>query len=135
MFLFFAATFTPYASVSAFAFSRSFSNELLCLLSGMILFIPYKKMLLVEGDVGIFGFGHFLGRFFGFCTEKLRFLGFVGRCGFRFFGFLAPGFLAKIKQVRFLSGSLRSPDVRLFYMFLFYCQSRSNCNVGFWIFD
>ena len=92
----------------------------------MILFIPN------EGDVGIFGF---LVRFCGFCTEKRRFLGFVGRwCGFRFFGFLAPGFLAKIKQVRFLSESLRSPDVRLFYMFLFYCQSRSNCNVGFWIF-
>ena len=68
-------------------------------------------MLLDEGDVGIFGFGHFLGRFFGFCTEKLRFLSFVGHCGFRFFGFLAPGFLAKIKQVRFLSGSLHSPDV------------------------
>ena len=81
------------------------------------------------------GFSVFLVRFFGFCTEKLRFLGFVGRCGFRFFGFLAPGFLAKIKQVRFLSESLRSPDVRLFYMFPFYCQSRSNCNVGFWIFD
>ena len=101
----------------------------------MILFVPYKIMLLDEGDVGIFGFGHFVGRFFGFCTEKLRFLGFAGRCGFRFFGFVAPGFLAKIKQVRFLSGSLWSADVRLFYMFLFYCQSRSNCNVGFWIFD
>ena len=86
---------TPYASASAFAFSRSFSMELLCLLSGMILFIPY------EGDVGIFGF----------CTEKLRFLGFDGRCGFLFFSFLAPGFLAKIKQVRFLSGSLCCPDV------------------------
>ena len=59
--------------MSAFAFLRPFSNELLCLLSGMILFIPYKIMLLDEGDVGIFGFGHFLGRFFGFCTEKLRF--------------------------------------------------------------
>ena len=60
-------------------------------------------MLLDEGNVCIFGFGHFLGRFFGF----------VGRCGFRFFDFLAPGFLAKIKQVRFLSGSLCacSPDV------------------------
>ena len=86
--------------MSVFAFSRSFSNELLCLLSGMIPFIPYKNMLLVEGDVGIFGFGHFLGRFFGFCTEQLRFLSFVGHCGFRFFGFLAPGFLAKIKQIR-----------------------------------
>ena len=91
---------TPYASASAFAFSRSFSNELLCLLSGMILLIPYKKMLIVEGDVGIFGFGHFLGRFFGFCTEKLRFLSFVGHSGFRFFGFLAPDVLAKIKQIR-----------------------------------
>ena len=48
--------------MSAFAFLRPFSNELLCLLSGMILFIPYK-ILLDEGDV----------RFFGFCTEKLRF--------------------------------------------------------------
>ena len=81
------------------------------------------------------GFSVFLVRFFGFCTEKLRFLGFVGRCGFRFFGFLAPGFLAKIKQVRFLSESLRSPDVRLFYVFLFYCRCRSNCNVGFWNFS
>ena len=101
----------------------------------MILFIAYEKILLDKGDVGIFGFGHFLGWFFGFCTEKLRFLDFVGRCSFRFFGFLAPGFLAKIKQVRFLSGSPRSPDVRLFYMFLFDCQSRSNCNEEFWIFD
>ena len=101
----------------------------------MIVFVPYKIMLLDERDVGIFGFGHFVGRFFGFCTEKLLFLGFAGRCGFRFFGFVALGFLAKIKQVRFLSGSLCSPDVRLFYMFLFYCQSRSNCNVGFWILD
>ena len=73
-------------------------------------------MLLDERDVGIFGFGHFVGRFFGFCTEKLRFLSFVGCCGFRFFGFVAPGFLAKIKQVRFLSGSLCSPDVKLFYV-------------------
>ena len=72
------------------------------------------------------GFSVFLVRFLGFCNEKRRFLGFVGR---------VFGFLAKIKQVRFLSESLRSPDVRLFYMFLFYCQSRSNCNVGFWIFD
>ena len=70
-------------------------------------------MLPDEGDVGIFGFGHFLRRFFGFFNEKLRFLSFVARCGFgfRFFGFLAPGFLAKIKQVRFLSGSLCCPDV------------------------
>ena len=29
-----------------------------------------------EGAVGIFDFGHFLGRFFGFCTEKLRIFGF-----------------------------------------------------------
>ena len=69
----------------------------------MILFIPYEGTTL--------GFSVFLVRFFGFCTEKLRFLGFVGRCGFQFFGFLAPGFLAKIKQVRFLSGSLCCPDV------------------------
>ena len=70
----------------------------------MILFIPY------EGDV----------RIFGFCTEKLRFLGFVGRCGFRLFGFLAPGFWAKIKQVRFLSVSLRSAVRMLGYFICFY---------------
>ena len=57
----------------------------------MILFVPYKIMLLDEGDVGIFGFGHFVGRFFGFCTEKLRFLGFVGR----FFGFFSTRFFSK----------------------------------------
>ena len=28
---------------------------------------------LFRRGVGIFGFDHFLGRFFGFCTEKLRF--------------------------------------------------------------
>ena len=39
----------------------------------MILFIPFKKMLLDEDGVGIFGFGHFLGRFFGFCTENFGF--------------------------------------------------------------
>ena len=66
-----------------------------------------------------FGFGHFVRRFFGFCTEKLRFLGFAGSCGFRFFGFVAPGFLANIKQVRFLSGSLCSPDRGYFICFYF----------------
>ena len=76
------------------------------------------------------GFSVFLVRFFGFCTEKLRFLGFVGRCGFRFFGFLAPGFLAKIKQVRFLSESLRSPDVRLFYVsILLSMQVKLQCGI------
>ena len=35
-----------------------------------------------EGGVGIFG--QLLGPFFGFCTEKLRFFGFVVRCSFRF---------------------------------------------------
>ena len=91
-----------------FAFSRSFSNELLCLLSVMI---PFKKCYLTKVALRFSVLAIFLGRFFGFCTEKLRFLGFDGRCGFLFFGFLAPGFLAKIKQVRFLSGSLCCPDV------------------------
>ena len=39
---------------------------------------------LTRGGVGIFGFAKFLGRFFGFCTEKLLFLGFVVRCSFGF---------------------------------------------------
>ena len=72
---------------------------------------PFQKMLLDESGVAIFGFGHFFRSVFRFLPEKLRFLGFDGRCGFLFFGFLAPGFLAKIKQVRFLSGSLCCPDV------------------------
>ena len=49
----------------------------------------------------IFGFGRFLGRFFGFCTEKLRVFGFGVSYGFGFFLFLAFGFwfLAKIQAV------------------------------------
>ena len=49
------------------------------------------------GGFGIFGSAKFLGRLFGFCTGKLLFLGCVVRCSFRFFSFLASGFLAKIK--------------------------------------
>ena len=75
--------------MSAFVFSRSFSNELL---SRMILFIPYKKMLLDGGGVvfSVFALKNFG---FKFCWP-LR---------FRFFGFLASDFLGKIKQVRFIS--------------------------------
>ena len=83
-------------------------------------------------SLGIFGFGHFLGRFFVFCTEKLRFLGFVGGCGLRFFGFLAPGFLTKIKQVRFFSGSLHSPDVNsaiLYDSILLSIQVKLQCGI------
>ena len=36
----------------------------------------------MKGGLGIFGFGHFLGRFFGFCTENL----FVVRNDSGFFG-------------------------------------------------
>ena len=75
-------------------------------------------------DVGIFG--QLLGPFFGFCTEKLRFFGFVVRCSFRF-----SVFFAKIKEARFLIPlwvSVQS-DVRLFYVSQFYSQSKSNCNV------
>ena len=45
---------------------------------------PSKPMLLIEGGVGIFGFGHFLGRFFGFSTKKRRFFGFCDSYGFGF---------------------------------------------------
>ena len=54
-------------------------------------------MLPDEGDVGIFGFGHFLRRFFGFFNEKLRFLSFVARCGFRVFRFFSTRFFGKNK--------------------------------------
>ena len=43
-------------------------------------------------DFRFFGFGHFLGWFFGFCTKKPRFFGFVVRCSFWCFHFLASGF-------------------------------------------
>ena len=55
----------------------------------------------MRGGVGIFG--QLLGPFFGFCTEKLRFFGLVVRCSFRF-----SVFFAKIKEARFLCGSLCS---------------------------
>ena len=67
-------------------------------LSKIVLFArEYKTVMnsefqVLEGGVGIFGFGHFLGQFFGFCTENLQFFAFVVLCGFRFFCFLASGF-------------------------------------------
>ena len=45
-----------------------------------------------ERDIGIFGFGYFLDRFFDFYARKLRFLGFSVHCGLRIFRFLASGF-------------------------------------------
>ena len=48
--------------------------------------------LLIEGDIGIFGFGYFLHRFFGFCGKRLRFFGFGVHCGFGIFRVLASGF-------------------------------------------
>ena len=121
--------------MSAFAFSRSFSNELLRLLSGMILFIRYKKNVTWRGCRWDFRFWPFFRSVFRFLHRKLRFLGFVGRCGFRFFGFLATGFLAKIKQVRFLCGSLFSPDVRLFFVsILLSFQVKLQCGIlEFWL--
>ena len=52
-------------------------------------------------DFRFFSFGHFEGRFFGFCIEKLRFLGLVVRCGFLFFLFyhLVFRFFGKNKAV------------------------------------
>ena len=44
------------------------------------------------GDIGIFGFGYFLDRLFGFCTKKLQFFSFGVHCGLRIFRFLAFGF-------------------------------------------
>ena len=47
---------------------------------------------LEEGGIGIFGFGYFLDRFFGFSAKKLWFFGFGVHCGLRIFRFLAFGF-------------------------------------------
>ena len=68
----------------------------------------------------------FLGRFFGFCTEKLRFFGFDVRCSFWFFGFLAPAFLAKIKHVTDFSlccESVQSDNKE--HCIVLYCIERS----------
>ena len=64
----------------------------------------------MRGGVGIFG--QLLGPFFGVCTEKLRFFGFAVRCSFRF-----SVFFAKIKEARFLCGSLCSQMLG-YFMFL-----------------
>ena len=47
----------------------------------------FHNYLLKEGAFGfrVFSFGHFLGWFFSFCTEKHRFFSFVVHCGFRYF--------------------------------------------------
>ena len=47
-----------------------------------------------DGGIGflVLRFWPFLDRFFGFCTQKLRFFGFVVHCGWRIFRFLTFGF-------------------------------------------
>ena len=84
-----------------------------------------------EGAVGIFDFGHFLGRFFGFCTEKLRIFGFDVRWSFWFSGFLASGFLAKIKHVIDFSVLwVCAVRCKAIFMFLFYSQYGSTVAIG-----
>ena len=59
-------------------------------LSKIVLFVrEYKTVInsgfqVLEGGVGIFGFGHFFGQYFGFCTENLRFFAFVSFAVSRF---------------------------------------------------
>ena len=65
-----------------------------------------------EGGVGIFGFGHFFRSVFRFCCP-LRFP------VFPFFSIWLFDFLAKIKQVRFLFGSLCSQMLGYFICFNF----------------
>ena len=74
----------------------------------------------------------FLGRFFGFCTEKLRFFGFDVRCSFWFFGFLAPAFLANIKHVTDFSLCCESvqSDVKLFLCFYFTVNTGQQLQLG-----
>jgi len=47
--------------------------------------------LLLEGGIGIFGFGYFLDRFFSFSAKRLQFFGFGVHCVFRIFCFLEEG--------------------------------------------
>ena len=59
---------------------------------------PWIRLGLASGFLIFFFFGLFVGRFFGFCTDKRRIFVFGVRCGLQFFRSLAPGFavLAKI---------------------------------------
>ena len=75
------------------------------------------------GGVGIFG--QLLDPFFGFCTEKLRFFGFVVRCSFWF----SVLFAIKNKGGKIPLWVSVQSDVKLFYVSQFYSQSKSNCNV------
>ena len=79
-------------------------------MSKIVLFVrEYKTVTnsgfqVLEGGVGIFGFGLFLGQFFAvfrFCCP-LRFPVFL------FFSIWFFGFMAKIRQLRFLCGVLFS---------------------------
>ena len=83
--------------------------------------VPWLIFRAWRGGLWDFRLWPFLGRFFGFCTEKLRFFGFDVRCSFWFFGFLAPAFLAKIKHGTDFSLCCESvqSDVKLFLCFYF----------------
>ena len=76
--------------------------------------------LKTRGDVGIFGCGHFLGPFFGFCTEILRFSVLLS-LRFPVFAFIASGFSGfwQKKQVKFLFRSLCSQILGYFICFYF----------------
>ena len=50
--------------------------------------------------VGVFGFGRFLGRFFGSCTKKLWFFGFCACYGFGFFPYFSIWFLVLGQNTR-----------------------------------
>ena len=54
----------------------------------------FRVTSLRDGGIGflVLRFWPFLDRFFGFCTQKLRFFGFVVHCGWRIFRFLTFGF-------------------------------------------
>ena len=56
-----------------------------------IIFRLFVQPEAIGGGVGIFDFDHFLGRFIGFRTEKLRFFGLGVSCGLRVFLLLAFG--------------------------------------------
>ena len=53
-----------------------------------------------DGGIGflVLRFWPFLDRFFGFCTQKLRFFGFVVHCGWRIFPFLNIWFSVSAKN-------------------------------------
>ena len=72
-----------------------------------------------EGDIGIFGFGVFLDRFFGFCAKRLRFFRFWCSLKFADFSFFSTWFSVLVENNSGFSVLLSSVIFGFSYFVLF----------------